>query len=742
MVPSSHPFFRNKTAATLSVKTANNETMKSLFCGTTPSPVPGSPPLDVHAIESLAEPLLSVCEITDCGSGVLFLKDKALFISHDFNLDKYLPNLTIQAVGSRDGRSYYIDCMGYEDTVSSNRVAQSSCASLLTWHYRLSHLSLRGLQDLRRQNKIHVSLNNEDEVMRCKECIKGKFNRLNLKSREGYKVTDVLAHVHSYLCQLPFISRSGYKYIMTFVDEASHFAIVFLLKSKSDAFDSFKRFVKQAERKTGMCLKCLRSDNGRDYVNSAWKSFNESHGITHSTGPPYSPELNGVAERYNRTLLSKILPNLVKSNLPVRFWEDATQHAVHSANRSPSQSIPNGETPFSVWANQPTSCIGLKTFGCKVWHQLLGPQRSDKLSPKARPCLHLHSLPDGDGWMVWDLVSQSPMKSRDVVFHEDCFPGLGATGKRTLADWESWELKVIRPDTVSPSRQLQPEPSEDLEVLRSSTDQQLEPLASIHNPDRQPPSPLDSPEGSPFAAYPPAHPVSPVTSVKPTHPVSPVASVDAALVSPGPLPTSSPSPAPSPSPFSTPPPEPVRRSSRQSRPVDRYGFAVSALLMREEAPTPLLLAIVVTANPVTFKEAVGGHDRESCLEAMSSEIKSLLQNKVFDLVPLPPGKKVIGCRWHFRIKPSVDGVPGRNKARLVAKGYLQRKGIDYQDTYAPSTCHETVCLLLSHMAAHAWESCQMEFMTAFLNSLLQEEVYLKQPEGYIDPKHPISLWIF
>lgn len=76
----------------------------------------------------------------------------------------------------------------------------------------------------------------------------------------------------------------------------------------------------------------------------------------------------------------------------------------------------------------------------------------------------------------------------------------------------------------------------------------------------------------------------------------------------------------------------------------------------------------------------------------------------------------------------------------MAKGYLQRKGIDYQETYAPSTRHETIRLIMSKMAVEAWESCQMDVMTALLNSFLREEVYMKQPEGFVDEEHPDWVW--
>lgn len=155
---------------------------------------------------------------------------------------------------------------------------------------------------------------------------------------------------------------------------------------------------------------------------------------------------------------------------------------------------------------------------------------------------------------------------------------------------------------------------------------------------------------------------------------------------------------------------------------------------------PLLAAMVKTADPQSFREAIQSTDREEWVKAMSLEMESLIDKQVFDLCPLPKGKKAIGCRWAFKKKLKINGDVEKLKARLVAKGYLQRKGLDYHETYAPSTRQETIRLVLSHMAREAWESQQLDVMTAFLNSVLKEEVYLKQPEGFIDKAHPDWVW--
>lgn len=208
---------------------------------------------------------------------------------------------------------------------------------------------MRSLQDLQLRKEIIVTENDIDKIINCEECIKGKFNRLNLKVRDGYKVDCLLGQVHSDLCQLPSTSREGYKHVMSFIDEYSHYSTIYFLKLKSSALESFKKYVSMSEKETGEKLKCIRSDNGGEYTSQSWIYFCEMKGINHSMGPAHSPQLNGVAERFNQTLLDRVLPNLFKARLPVRFWSDAARHAIQPINLSPSKSIPQGTCPKEMW---------------------------------------------------------------------------------------------------------------------------------------------------------------------------------------------------------------------------------------------------------------------------------------------------------------------------------------------------------------------------------------------------------
>ncbi|CAN1801185.1 Retrovirus-related Pol polyprotein from transposon RE2, partial [Linum perenne] len=126
-------------------------------------------------------------------------------------------------------------------------------------------------------------------------------------------------------------------------------------------------------------------------------------------------------------------------------------------------------------------------------------------------------------------------------------------------------------------------------------------------------------------------------------------------------------------------------------------------------------------------------------QAVQEEIAALEKNQTWKIVPLPPRKRKVDCKWIFTTKYNSDGSVERYKARLVARGFTQSFGIDYQETFALVAKLNTVRILLSLAVNEDWPLFQMDVKNAFLNGNLTEEVYMNIPEGVNHDKGPDSV---
>jgi hypothetical protein len=114
---------------------------------------------------------------------------------------------------------------------------------------------------------------------------------------------------------------------------------------------------------------------------------------------------------------------------------------------------------------------------------------------------------------------------------------------------------------------------------------------------------------------------------------------------------------------------------------------------------------------------------------MDEEFSTLYKIDTWDLIPLPPCKSVVGCRWVYKIKTNSDGSIEQYKAKLVTKGYSQQYGMDYEETFAPVAKMTTIRTLIVVTSIHQWHISQLDVKNTFLNGDLQEEVYMAPPPG-------------
>ncbi|GJT23250.1 retrotransposon protein, putative, ty1-copia subclass [Tanacetum coccineum] len=171
---------------------------------------------------------------------------------------------------------------------------------------------------------------------------------------------------------------------------------------------------------------------------------------------------------------------------------------------------------------------------------------------------------------------------------------------------------------------------------------------------------------------------------------------------------------------------PIRRSERTRQ-------APNHLCLNVEAEEHSLRDL---NEPTSYKATILDSESNKWIDVINAKIQSMMDNMVWVLVDLPPGCKTVGSKWIFKKKTDTDGIVHTYKACLVAKGYTQLYGVDHEETFSPITDIRAIRILISITAYYDYEIWQMDIKTAFLNGYLDEDIYMVQPEGFVDPNHP------
>ena len=115
---------------------------------------------------------------------------------------------------------------------------------------------------------------------------------------------------------------------------------------------------------------------------------------------------------------------------------------------------------------------------------------------------------------------------------------------------------------------------------------------------------------------------------------------------------------------------------------------------------------------------------------MVEEYDSIMKNQVWEVVPRPQEKKVVGSKCIYKVKHAADGSVEKYKACFVAKGFSQKEGIDYEETFAYVARYSSIQTIISLAAEMGWRIHLMDVKTTFINEVIEEEVFIEQPEGF------------
>nr|GEU97303.1 hypothetical protein [Tanacetum cinerariifolium] len=143
---------------------------------------------------------------------------------------------------------------------------------------------------------------------------------------------------------------------------------------------------------------------------------------------------------------------------------------------------------------------------------------------------------------------------------------------------------------------------------------------------------------------------------------------------------------------------------------------------------------------ISIRRSERTHRAPTCLclnvEVEEHKIQSVMDKMVWVLVDLAPGCKIVGGKWIFKKNTDMDGIVHTYKARLVAKGYTQLYGVDYEEKFSLVADIRAIRILISITAFYDYEIWQMDVKTAFLNDYLDEDIYMVQPQDFVNPNHP------
>ena len=543
----------------------------------------------------------------------------------------------------RDGLYYFNGA-----NIMHQILVNGASSTLDLWHKRMGHSSEEIVKLLPSINDSKCSLNKA-----CEVCFRAKQHRDKFPLSDN-RATRIFEKVH---CDLwgsyRHASSCGARYFFTIVDDYSRAVWVYLLIDKTEVFQAFMTFVAIVQRQFDQKIKVVQSDNGTEL--RCLLDFFSASGIFFQTSCIGTPQQNGRFERKHQHILNVARALRFQANLPIYFWGEAILASAYLINRTPSSLLHN-KTPHEILFGNPPSYNTIRVFGslCFAHNQKVG---GDKFASRSRKCMCVGYPYGKKGWKLFDLDTKDFFVSRDVKFFEDIFPfkepetvnivpeqiaDLNGEIDLNFDDYEVSEILVPASPVVQQNEQTTASTTASSSAASSS--QRTEINGNLDTTLGNQPTELELGRGM--------REKIPSSRLR-DYVVHSIEAKSPSLVSPSP-----------------------QLSSGTPYPIAHYMNCDNFSVTHRN----FLAALTLGREPKSFREAMTD---EGWKNSMHEEIKALEDNGTWTLEPLPPGKRVLGNQWVYRIKYRSDGSVERLKSRLVVFGNHQKEGVDYAETFAP-----------------------------------------------------------
>jgi hypothetical protein len=533
------------------------------------------------------------------------------------------------------------------------------------------------------------------------------------------------------------------------------------LKLKSDAAALVVQQLVMVQRQHNPTLKKLCTDNGTEFTNSVVQQYITANGIVHITSPAYTPALNGFIERINGIIAISTKSMLLHANAPLELWCEAYITACYLHNRTGMAKF-SGKTPYEMVYGTAPKVKHLKVFGCDAF---VLQRNGGKYDPLTLPGVMVGYQWYTGAYRILMVHNGTITTTRDVKFIESSF-------KHMIQVSQTINIGgAIKSDIPYDLVNLNGTSDEDgngatittsngaTESITTDLDRNLYDIDEYDSGNDSDDGDTVNGNGIPLDE----------PNADGTINVPDEATITGDMLNP---------------------PLVVTRSGRVSKPVTPFylsdrdvvqadlqaldsvigtngvsgvnggingvsgnnitnsnetineviGAALQGMLTDTVNGTTILnqddIDQTADLSMMSYKQAMARHDASQWSIAMEEELKSLMAQQIGDVVQLkslPSGTKPLTCRWLYKIKFGPKQANGalsrRYKARLVVHGHKQTYGIDYQETFAPVAKHKSIKLLLALAAHFDMEIDQLDFVTAFLNGILDDTVYITLPNG-------------
>nr|GEX70516.1 retrovirus-related Pol polyprotein from transposon TNT 1-94 [Tanacetum cinerariifolium] len=459
----------------------------------------------------------------------------------------------------------------------------------------------------------------------------------------------------------------------------SRFPLNVITRSKDETPEVLIDFLRLVQRGLHAQVRIVRTDKGTEFLNKTLHAYFSSEGILYQTSVARTPEQNGVVERRNRTLVEAARTMLSAAKVPLFLWTEAIATTCFTQNRS--LVIPRHEkTPYNIINDRKPSVKFFHIFGTLCYIVRDG-ENLDKMKEK-------------------DHVSSDPIPDyqRMALEHDSLSPSPQCQDNVTQAD-----------RTVTTSNELDLLFSPMFDELLNGSSQVVSKSFAVNTVDapnqrQQQHTTLLNNQTTPDSTYRGETSSRHVDSSNmhtfyQHHPSEHRWTKDHPLGQ-------------------------VIRNPSQSVRTRRQ--------LESDGEMCMSALTVSRTEPKNIKEAMAD---SAWIESMQEELHQFDRLDVWELVDRPLCKNVINIKWLWKNKRDEENIVIRNKSRLVANGYAQKEGVDFEESFAPVARLEAVRLFIAYVVHKSFTVYQMDVKTAFLYGPLKEEVYVSQPDGFVDPYH-------